>query len=150
VGFDDVAANHLVPFTFNYTLDPGTYVVGASLSLGLKSSGGSTSSDKIYLENATRSCTFAQLGVTPPTTTEDGVVIDLSKLLAALQDGKLNLAVSGNSAVDWATLNFQTASTTQRTTTTLNPVADAFVQDGTSAATNFGTQTSLQTKLDPA
>src|SRR5439155_1638968 len=83
------------------TIDPGTYVAGASLSLGLRSTGSSTSSDKIYLENSTRSYTFAQLGVTPPTTSEDGVVIDLSKLLAALQDGKLNLAILGDGGINW-------------------------------------------------
>lgn len=148
VNFDVSNNGQLVPMTFNLNLDPGTHVVGASLSLGVKSTGGSTSADRIYFEDKSRSYTWSQLGVAAPTATQTGVVIDLSKLLAALQDGKLNVAVAGNTAIDWATLTFQTASTTQPTTTTLAPAADASVRDGTSAGSNFGTATTLQTKND--
>jgi autotransporter-associated beta strand protein len=148
VGFDTVANGQLIPFTFNLNLDPGTYVVGASLSLGVESTGGSTANDKIYLEDPSRAYTWSQLGVKPPGVGESGVVIDLSKYLAALEEGKLNLAVLGNTAIDWATLNFQTASTTQPASTTFTPTDDAYVQDGTSANTNFGAATTLQTKLD--
>lgn len=148
VGFDTFANNQLVPFTLNYNIDPGTYIVGASLHLGLKSAGGASSGDTIYIEDKSRTYTWNALGVAAPTTTEDGLVIDLSKMLAALQDGKLNLAILGNTAVDWATLQLQTASTTQPNTTTLTASEDATVQDGTNANTNFGNATSLQTKLD--
>jgi autotransporter-associated beta strand protein len=148
VGFDTVANGQAVPFTFNFPLDAGMHVVGASLSLGLKSAGGITTSDKIYVEHTSRVYTWADLGVTAPTTTAGAVTIDLSKLLAAMQDGKLNIAVAGNTAIDWATLNLQTASTTLPRTTTLTAAADAYVQDGTNAGTNFGSATTLTTKLD--
>ncbi|HSV14208.1 MAG TPA: DNRLRE domain-containing protein, partial [Tepidisphaeraceae bacterium] len=148
VEFDAASDGQLVPFTFNFNLDPNTYIVGASLSLGLKSTGGGTSGDAIYIEDKSRQYTWAQLGVAAPTTTEAGVVIDLSKLIPALQDGRLNLAILGNTTLDWATLNFQTASTTQPTATTLTASEDATVQDGSSANSNFANATTLQTKLD--
>ncbi|MEA2711447.1 MAG: hypothetical protein QOF78_4048, partial [Phycisphaerales bacterium] len=148
VGFDTVAAARLVPFTFNFTLAPGEQIVGASLNLGLKSASGSTSSDRIYFEDTTRSYKYADLGLTAPGTSAASRVIDLSKILAALQDGKLNVAIDGNTAVDWAVLNLRTASTVQPNQTTLNPVADALVRDGTSAASNFGTAATIDTKLD--
>src|SRR5205823_13468152 len=116
---------------FNFSAEPGTYVVGASLSLGVKSAGGSTSGDKIYIEDISRAYGWGDLSVAAPTTTPAGAVIDLAKFLAALQDGKLNIAIAGNTAIDWATLNLQTASTAQPATTTLTAAADAYVQDGT-------------------
>src|SRR5205814_1113771 len=129
-------------------LDPGTQVVGASLSLGAKSTGGSNANDVIYIEDKTRALSWSQLGVAAPGASEKGMVIDLSKYLAALQDGKLNIAISGNTAIDWATLNFQTASTTQPTTTKLTAVADAYVNSA-QAANNFGTSSTVQTDNDP-
>src|SRR5439155_16372752 len=148
VGFDTSATGQLIPFTFNLSLDPGTHVVGASLSLGAKSTGGSTANDVIYIVDKTRAQSWSQLGVTSPGITEKGMVIDLSKYLAALQDGKLNIAVAGNTAIDWATLNFQTASTTEPTTTKLTAVADAYVNSA-SATSNFGTGSTFQTDNDP-
>src|SRR5205823_14508363 len=61
VGFDTVGNNQLIPFTFNLNLDPGTYVVGASLSLGVESTGGSTANDKVYLEDPIRAYNWSQL-----------------------------------------------------------------------------------------
>src|SRR5439155_22470146 len=104
----------LVPFTFNYSSDAGTHIVGAYLTLGYKSAS-SSGADKIYIEDTSRLYGWSSLGATAPTTTAAGEVIDLSGFLAALQDGKLNIAVSGNTGIDWATLNFETASTTQPT-----------------------------------
>ncbi|MEA2734369.1 MAG: hypothetical protein QOE14_820, partial [Humisphaera sp.] len=149
VGLDVVANSQLVPLTFNFALDPGTYVVGASLSLGFKSAGNNTNGDTIYFENASRTYTWVQLGVTAPGLAQGAAVIDLSKLMAALQDGKLNIAISGNSAIDWATLNLQTASVTQRTTTNITPIDDAYI-DQAVPTTNFGSATSLYTKLNGA
>ena len=150
VGTDSVAGDQLVPLTFDFTRAPGTYVVGASLSLGLKSAGGGdTSGDTIYFESASRTYTWAQLGVTAAAIADGAVVIDLSKLLPALQDGRLNIAVSGNAAVDWATLNFQTAALTHPTLATLAPAHDAHV-DQAAPTSNFGNVASLYSKLNGA
>ena len=145
IGFDVVANNQLVPFTFNFGVAPGTYIVGASLSLGLKSAGNSSAADTIFFESAGRRYTWAELGAAAPTTAQGAVVIDLSKLLAALQDGRLNLAVSGNTAIDWATLNFQTASITSARQQTITAAEDAYVNQA-SPTSNFGNDASLFTK----
>jgi autotransporter-associated beta strand protein len=149
VGFDNVAVNHLVPFTFNFAIDAGSYVVGASLSLGYKSASGSAAGDTIFFESLGRRYTWADLGVAPPTASQGAVVIDLAKLLPALQDGKLNLAVSGNGAIDWATLNFQTASVASPRTTTLIATDDSQVSQA-APTTNFGTSASMNTKRNGA
>ena len=148
----DVAgsANQLVPLTFTFGIDPGTYVAGASLSIGYKAAtAGSSAGDTIYFENATRRYTWAELGVPAPTADQGATVIDLAKLLPALQDGKLNIAVSGNTAIDWATLNFQTASITSPKRTTITAAEDAYV-DQANPTSNFGTNTSLFTKRNGA
>src|SRR5207247_1584272 len=92
-GFDTVANGQAIPFSFNYTLDPGQYVVGAQLHLGYKSTGSSSANDTLYLENTSRSFSYSDLGLSTPSTTARGGVVDLSKWLAALQDGKLNVAL---------------------------------------------------------
>src|SRR5437773_6760216 len=70
VGFDTSGSGQLIPFTFNLNLDPGTQVVGASLSIGAKSTVGSTANDVIFIEDKTRAYTWPQLGVASPTSTE--------------------------------------------------------------------------------
>jgi hypothetical protein len=145
VNFDAIGTNQLVPFTFNFGIDAGSYVAGASLSIGYKNTGGSSAGDTIFFESTGRRYTWADLGVAPPTASQGAVVIELSKLLPALQDGKLNLAISGNTAIDWATLNFQTASVTSAKVTTLVATDDAQVSQA-APTTNFGASGSMNTK----
>ena len=68
-GFDSVSNGQLIPITFSFFVDPGTYVTGASLTLGLMSAGGSTTSDKIYIEDTSRAYGWGDLSVAAPTTT---------------------------------------------------------------------------------
>jgi hypothetical protein len=109
-GFDDARGDHWLPFTFNFALDPGERVVGATLSLGLRATAGDGSADRIYLDGLDTSLTLAELGWAPlPTTETAGRVLDLGDRLALLQDGRLNVALATNLAVDWAVLHLQVA-----------------------------------------
>src|SRR5437773_11899082 len=61
VGFDTSGSGQLIPFTFNLNLDSGTQVVGASLSIGAKSTPGSTANDVPLSEHKTSANTGSEL-----------------------------------------------------------------------------------------
>lgn len=106
--FDNVRGNHWVPFTFAFSLAPGEYVVGASLSLGLRAVGGLANNDRIYLDDLSINASLEDFGLAPlPTAGTAGRVLDLSWMLDYLQDGVLNVALQDDTAVDWAALNLQ-------------------------------------------
>jgi len=64
-----------------------------------------------------------------------------------LSDGKLNVGLGSDCAVDFAVLHYQVQKAQPNTyRVTLEPVADASVRGGTYAASNFGTEATLQTK----
>lgn len=108
--FDHVRSNHWVPFTFTFPLAEGEYIVGASLSVGLRAVGNSALNDRIYIDDLAISASFEDLGWAPiPTTGTAGRVLDLSGLLDYLQDGTLNVAIQDDTSVDWAVLNGQVA-----------------------------------------
>lgn len=149
-GFDLVATNQWVPFTFNFTLATNERVVAASLSLALRGASGAATNEVFYLDELTNNFTFAALGWLPLATgTNSSVrVLDLAGQLTRLADGKLNLAVRDDVGVDWALLEVQVAPVLPVFTNALLPVADAYVRGGASAALNFGTNTTLDVKLD--
>ena len=111
VGFDNATGNTWVPSSFRFALSPGERVVAASVSLGLRRTGGTGASDtsRVYLDSLDQSYPFASLGWSPESDETSGVVLDLTGQLAALGDGLLNVAVAGNAAVDWAVLNLRVA-----------------------------------------
>lgn len=112
IGFDDLTPNAWVPFSFAYTIPAGEQVVGASLSLGLRRTGGGSSTDdiRLYLNSLDNVFTAGGLGWLPlSSTSTKGVVVDLSGQLAQLQGGLLNVALENNAGVAWAALNFKLA-----------------------------------------
>jgi hypothetical protein len=112
IGFDDATPNAWVPFSIPYFLDPSEQVVGASLSLGLRRTGGSTTTDniRIHLNSLDNVFSAGSLGWLPLSTgTTKGVVMDLSTQLDQLQGGLLNVVVENNAALAWAVLNLQVA-----------------------------------------
>ncbi len=108
MGLDYTATNHWTPLSFNFQLDPGEQVISATLSLGLRATADSVSSNRVYFDSMTDSKTVSQLGwgsisksgVTPKT-------VDLTPYLNALQDGQFSLAFNNDLAVDWAMINIQ-------------------------------------------
>lgn len=137
-GLDSITDNRAIPFTFNFTVPPGQQVIGARLDLGLRSTNGDSSADRLYLDSTANSFPYSSLGWTSPTTTPSSRTLDLSNQLALLQDGKLNVAITKNTAIDWAVLNLEYAPTGVYRWTTLGAAADAYVRDGSYATQNFG------------
>jgi hypothetical protein len=66
--------------------------------------------------------------------------------LASLTDGKLNLAMQDDLAVDWSVLELRVAPTFPALTNTLVALADAMVRGGIYASSNFGTATTMTVK----
>jgi hypothetical protein len=147
--FNVIAANHWIPFTFNYSLGPTDQVVAATLSIGMRASV-SAGSDVLYLGSTTNSFTFSGLNWLPigTGTNTTARVIDLSGKLNLLTNGQLNVAVQGDAGIDWAMLQLEVAHTLNSNTNALFPVADATVRSGTNANSNYGTATTLTVRND--
>jgi hypothetical protein len=144
--FDFLTGNRNTAFTFDFALDPGDTVVAASLTVSLRDIGGGSGDDRIFLDDVSSGQSYASLGWTP-VAASGSTVRTLAVVPSLLADGRLNVALGADSAVDFATLHFQVRKAQPATTeVALLPVADTFVQGGTSAGTNFGTATTLQTK----
>lgn len=144
--FDKLAGDRRTAFTFTFPLDPGDAVVAASLTASLRAIGADSGNDDLRLDSTAGVQTFASLGWTPISTSAPTVrTVEISPALLA--DGKLSVAVGDDSVVDFAVLHLQVQKAQPPTlTVVLNPVADAYVRAGIHAASNFGTETSLQTK----
>lgn len=119
---DDTTGNRVVPVTLSIPLNPGEQVTWARLVAGIKTTGGSTSLDQLYLDSTTGQ-TYASLGWGTIDTNATSKELTLSSAqLASLQDGTLNLAFSSNTAVDWVQLQYTTLDATPPTVT-LTPSA---------------------------
>lgn len=134
--------------TLDFPLDPGDAIVAASLTVSLRGTASSVSTDNLWLDSTTSPQSYSALGWTPVSTTAPTVrTIEVSPSLLA--DGRLNLAFGTNTAVDFVVLNLQVQKAQPASTTlTLNPVADAHVTGGANSTTNYGTATTLTTKED--
>lgn len=109
--FDKKAADHLVPFTFRFSLGRYERVVSATLTVAMQKTGGSTRNDSLWLEvidGASRR-KFEDLGLGAeelPHTGSGFLIFEfLADDLSFLQDGRLNLLIGEDEALDWATLN---------------------------------------------
>lgn len=150
-GFDVVTTSHWLPFTFNFGLATNEQIVAATLSLSLLATGSNGSNCVLYLNSTTNALPVASLGWLPLSTAVPNPsvrVLDLSSQPALLAGGQLNVAVQGDVGIDWAMLELQIAPVLNAVTDSLEPVADSYVQGGTSAALNFGTNTTLLVKED--
>ncbi|MEX1114513.1 MAG: MBG domain-containing protein [Akkermansiaceae bacterium] len=144
--FDFLSGNRNTAFTFDFTLDPGDAVVAASITVSLRDVGSASGDDVIFLDTTSNPQTYASLGWTPVASI-GSTVRTISVDPALLADGRLNVALGADSAVDFAALHFQVQKAQPATTdVTFYPEADSYVQGGTNAAINFGTATTLQTK----
>lgn len=136
--FDRLESGRMVPFSFQFDVPAGQQVVDARLTLALRAVG-DASAGRLYFETTVGGFSWADLGWTAPTTTASARTLNLSRNLAWLQDGLLNVAVGANVAVDWAVLDLKFAPKGFYSTTTLEAAADAYVRDGTYANQNFAT-----------
>lgn len=150
-GFDVIANNQWVPFTFDFSLATTERVVAASLTLSMRAASAAAANDVLYLDSTTNTFPLANLGWTPVSTSTNPTVrvLDLASQLDLLGDGRLNVALQNDLGVDWALLELQVAPALGGGTNVLYPVADATVRGGASATVNFGTATTLTVKEDP-
>ena len=147
--FDNLIASQAIPFTLDFGLAAGETIVGATLSLGMRATSSDVSGNRIYLDSLTDNPTFASLGWTDIATTGTTTkVLNLKDRLSVLQDGRLNVGLLANTAIDWVVLNLQVAPTVPANSTFLFAEADATVRGGTYANQNFGSDTVLWTKED--
>jgi autotransporter-associated beta strand protein len=150
-GFDIVAPNQWVPFTFNFALAPGEQIVGASIAMATRAASSAVANDALYIDSLANSNSFASLGWLPIGTGTNTTVrvLDLGGHLPLLADGQLNLAVQNDTGIDWAMLEIHVAPALGSVVTNIwLPLADSYVRGGTYAAENFGSDTTLLVKED--
>lgn len=149
-GFDVIANNQWVPFTFNFSLSATDQIVAATLTVSLRAASGAAADDVLYLDSITNAFTLASLGWTPVSTSTNPTVkvLDLLGQLDLLADGKLNVALKNDVGIDWALLQLQVAPVLPGGTNIYYPVADATVRGGANANLNFGTAPTLTVKED--
>ena len=105
---DESETSQIVPASFDYSLDANEHVYSAILTLGLRGSGGDTTDDVLWFDSISNSKSFASLGLTDLLATDATTVMTIEVLgadLELLADGLLNLAVAGDSVLDWANLD---------------------------------------------
>jgi hypothetical protein len=146
--FDIVTNNQWIPFTFNYSFSVTDCIVGATLSMAMRSYSGNSTSEALFLNSIANSNSFSNLGWLPIGTGTNTTVrvLDLSNQLNLLTNGILNVAVAGDVGIDWAMLEFQVTPMQTYSTNFILPVDDAYVWNGSNATNNFGTNTTLQVK----
>lgn len=115
--FDVLNYNNNVPFTFLFPLAAEEEVVGASLTVGLRAVDALYTTDWLVLRaDDIITCwvyTFPDLGWNPLPFTGVAVrTVDLSNILGdnrlpILQDGKLNIHITDDTAVDYAVLTIE-------------------------------------------
>jgi autotransporter-associated beta strand protein len=106
---DDPTANRVTPATLSMPLTSGEMVTWAKLVVALKSTGGTTGTDLLYLDSTTGQ-TYSSLGwaAIDANATSRELVLTPAQL-SLLQDGLLNVAFSSNTTVDWVQLHYATS-----------------------------------------
>ncbi len=109
--FDKKAGDHLVPFTFTFTLADNEWVAGATLTVAMQRTGGRTRNDSLWIEaiDEAHRRRFEDLGLGDeelPNGSSGLLIFEfLADDLVFLQDGMLNLLIGEDESLDWATLN---------------------------------------------
>lgn len=141
--FDDLAGGHATAFSFAFALATHEQVRAASLTLSLRALG-STGPGALYLEDMARPLSSASLGWTFAAGGSAVHTIEVDPALLA--DGRLDVAVDGDTALDFAALHLQVSPTQPFLTNALTPVADATVRAGAYANVRDGTAATLETR----
>ena len=100
------ATNQYVPFSFSFALEADEAVYSAVLTLGLRGTSGNTNDDVLLFESSDDSRLLSVLtGKSLERDKTTPVTIELVEHdLAALQDGSLNLAITNDAVLDFASL----------------------------------------------
>lgn len=150
MGMDCTVKNAWVPLTFDFALAPGEAVVGATLELGLRATAKSVDANRVCFDSLDESQTVRELGWRKiPRGGTSPRSVELDAYLDSLQDGRLNIAIGNDLAVDWARLTIQVASTGGGIPAIVVAGHDAHVIGGDSADSNFGDEALLSVLDDP-
>jgi autotransporter-associated beta strand protein len=106
---DSTTASRVTPATLSVPLTAGESVTWAKLVVALKSTGGTTSTDLLYLDSTTGQ-TYSSLGwlaIDGNATSRELLLTPTQRSL--LQDGLLNVAFGPNTTVDWVQLQYTTS-----------------------------------------
>jgi hypothetical protein len=147
-GFDHLTGDHTVGWSHRFQLSPDDIILSATLSIALRATGGAPENDLIYLDSTATGQPLANYVKKISDNDSTVVVIDLANWLTQLADGSFNLAVRDDVAVDWSVLELRVTRDFPRTSYNLVAEADAYVRNGNSALTNFGSDGSLVVKED--
>lgn len=136
-----------VAWTHTNRLDAGDTLLSGTLYIGLRGLVANAKTNLLYLDTVTNRVALSNFVGSVSTSGTTVVRIDLADQLASLADGRLNVAVQPNCAVDWSLLELRVApQVTGTTQVVLSPVADAYVRDGSYGDQNFGTEAALVVK----
>jgi hypothetical protein len=113
VDFDQEEYHQIVPFTFEYYLQPGKRIRSAVLVAAIKKTGKSTRNDSLWIEGLEKvnRVAFDKIGLGDELP-DGGTSLVLYEFegqnLEHLRDGRLNAAISNDVAVDWVRVHFVT------------------------------------------
>jgi autotransporter-associated beta strand protein len=143
---DHLTANRRRAFTMEFTPASGESLAAATLTLGLRATGSTSDNDRLFLDSTTAPLTFTSLGWTPLSTTASTTrTVEIDPTLLA--DGRLNLAVENDTAIDFAVLHLQIRKPGPALrVVSLTSTADTYARGGVHANTNFGTEPAIATK----
>ncbi len=116
--FDELHANQLVPFTLEFSLATGEQVTAATLTFALRATDGLVTTDWVvfHKDNPIEDYpyyTFSDLGWLPvPESGTSMRTLDLANVLGddrlpLLQDGVLDMRLTDDAAIDYATLRIE-------------------------------------------
>ncbi len=158
VGFDDPTPGRRRAATILFNLNnlaPHEELVGATLTLKLKSIADLTADDSLFLDSPGASFDYDMLGLLPWSANQvKTITLDLTDvygpLLSPLKDGKVNLMTNGNVNVDMVQLNLGTSiplvqwkgGTGASWSTADNWISTIGVPDDVAAKVVFGNQSS--------
>jgi hypothetical protein len=79
------------------------------LSIGVRRTGRNAEKERVYIDSLKKGYGLKELKWKQLGAGAEARVVDLSGMLGRLRDGKLNVAIHENLAVDWAMLNVRVA-----------------------------------------
>jgi hypothetical protein len=148
--FDDFLPGQWIPVTFRWTAPPGTQIVAAALQFCLQTPPNPHQPGRILLETLDASIPIDTLLPGPAAPDGSAVyLLDLNSRPADLTDGRLNLALQGDLAVDWMRLELHLAPLPARAEIRFLPEADTWVREPATAEPGHGTDPILAVGRDP-
>lgn len=147
---DEFKPGQWVPFTILWTPDPGLRVAAAALQICLRTASSPANPTRLYLDTLTNGIPVDNLPHSPAE--PDGSVVyllDLEDRLPQLADGRLDVAVHGDVAVDWAMLELRLVPASPEVQIRIQPAADTWVREPPGDADNHAGDALLAVGRDP-